>query len=660
MPEPTAAFPRRTVHLDFHNGPLIPGIGADFDPATFAQPFVDAAVDSVTVFAKCHHGLLYYGTDRPERHPGLAPDLDLLAGQVEALHAAGIRAPIYLSVQVDEWAAREHPEWVALDDEQRMVKWGGSAYTAGWHVLDMSSPYADHLAEQVEEVVRRFAPVDGVFLDMCWDQPSSSRWAHDGMRRAGLRPADAEDRKRYARSNALAYMRRYRDLVEKALPDDAVQGVWFNSRPKTNLAQEHRLLRHVEVEGLPTGGWGYTYLPYVARFVRPLGLPTLSHTGRFHESWGDNGGFKPQAAMDYECSQILSLGLTNGVGDVLPPRGVPSPAAYQRIGHAFRHVRDCEPFLEGGTSVAEVALLVDPELGDAPGPSGTGAVRALQQLRQQFDVVPPASDLSAYRVVVVGESTAVTPEVRAGLEAFRAAGGAVVLVGAALRGTDGEPSLADLPVDLHGPSEHPVVFVHREGSWADGLAADVVLPVRPERATARAGARVLARVALPYVDRDWDTFSGHAYAPVGSVTDDVLVAVGDRVVAVAAPLFEAFAAHGHEQHRELLGEALDAVLPQPLVRAGGPRHLETTVVRTPSSTVVHLLSYVSSRETPKLDLVHDAFPLVGAEVSLRTDAAPSRVHLEPAGQDLDVTWADGRAHVSVTTTDGHAMVVFDD
>ncbi|WP_035803832.1 alpha-amylase family protein [Kitasatospora mediocidica] len=53
---------------------------------------------------------------RPERHPGLSPGLDLLSEQIEALHAVGIRTPIYLSLQVDEYAAREHPEWVAHDE----------------------------------------------------------------------------------------------------------------------------------------------------------------------------------------------------------------------------------------------------------------------------------------------------------------------------------------------------------------------------------------------------------------------------------------------------------------------------------------------------------------------------------------------------------------
>ena len=40
-------FPRRTIHLDFHTGPDIPDVGAEFDVDAFARTFVDAHVDSV-------------------------------------------------------------------------------------------------------------------------------------------------------------------------------------------------------------------------------------------------------------------------------------------------------------------------------------------------------------------------------------------------------------------------------------------------------------------------------------------------------------------------------------------------------------------------------------------------------------------------------------
>ncbi|MCH8177361.1 MAG: alpha-L-fucosidase, partial [Proteobacteria bacterium] len=144
---------------------------AKCDPEEFARTFKEAHADSVTVFAKCHHGLLYYDTDRPERHPNLPRDLNLLGEQIDALHRVGIRAPIYISLQCDEYADNTHPKWRALDADNKRVKHGG-AFTAGWQIMDMSSPFQDYFAEQLDEVLKTFGPIDGMFIDMCWDQPS--------------------------------------------------------------------------------------------------------------------------------------------------------------------------------------------------------------------------------------------------------------------------------------------------------------------------------------------------------------------------------------------------------------------------------------------------------------------------------------------------------
>jgi hypothetical protein len=164
-------------------------------------------------------------------------------------------------------------------------------------------------------------------------------------------------------------------------------------------------------------------------------------------------------------------------------------------------------------------------------------------------------------------------------------------------------------------------------------------------------------VVTPYFPRSWDRFCGHSYTPPADLTDEVAVAVGGRVAAVTVPLLAEFHEHGLEAYRHLLGAALDRLLPNPLIRAGGPVHLETSVVHTATYTVVNLVSFVPSRETPALDLVHDPFPLVDVPVALRLDGAPNSVRLQPAGQELSWDHAGGYLHVRVTALEGHAMVV---
>ena len=76
----------RQIHLDFHTSEHIPGIGAAFDPDDFVATFKAANVDSVTIFAKCHHGWSYYPTKVGAPHPNLArPDLQRNAAQRRAV-----------------------------------------------------------------------------------------------------------------------------------------------------------------------------------------------------------------------------------------------------------------------------------------------------------------------------------------------------------------------------------------------------------------------------------------------------------------------------------------------------------------------------------------------------------------------------------------------
>jgi Hypothetical glycosyl hydrolase 6/Beta-galactosidase trimerisation domain len=657
MTSSTGTFPHRTIHLDFHTGPNIPDIGKDFNPTEFAKTFKDAHIDSVTVFAKCHHGLLYYDTDRPERHPGLPRDLDLMGEQIKALHAVGIRAPIYLSVQCDEWAANEHADWIAMND-LKQVKRGDSAYKAGWQILDMSSPYADFLAEQIQEVLDKYSPVDGIFLDMCWDQPSSSKWAKEGMIRSGLDPADEVQRAEYARAVAHIYMERYRDMIEPHLREDTEQGVWFNSRPKTRLHEEKKFVRHIEVESLPTGGWGYAYLPYVARFVRPLGLPTLSHTGRFHKSWGDNGGLKPKAALLYECAQILSQGLTSGVGDLLHPTGVPNKAVYDLIGEVYAHIEACEPFVLGGILQSEIALVVDPELGDAPGQSGIGAVRALQQLRKQFDIVGPDATLGDYSLVILPETTIVDAALAKSLSAYLKAGGSLIISGEAAVDADGKPVLAEQGIETHGASPFSHTFLAPKGALAKVTTPyNSVMYERTIRITPTGSAESLTGVIEPYFERTWDHFSGHDYTVADKESRYSAIVKNGKVITFGAPFLRAFGMHGNAIYRDLIGGAIDLLLPEPLIRDNGPKHLEATIVRTDEATVVHLLSFIPARLVENFDIVNDAIPVANLALEVKLDAKPTSVTLQPEGRALEFDYADGYLSTNLSFADGHTMVV---
>ena len=162
------------------------------------------------------------------------------------------------------------------------------------------------------------------------------------MTNAGLDPTIAADRDKYAKSVVHGYMEKYNNLIA-SLNRGKLIPVWYNSRPKVCLPQEAKYLQHVEIEALPTGGWGYTFFPVNIRFARNFGLPVVGMTGRFHKSWADFGGMKPRAALMYECAQMLAHGAGCSVGDQMHPDGTIDKAVYQLIGSVYQYVEKCEP-----------------------------------------------------------------------------------------------------------------------------------------------------------------------------------------------------------------------------------------------------------------------------------------------------------------------------
>ena len=80
-------LPYRQIHLDFHTSPYIKGIGENFDSREFIKTLKDAHVNSINLFAKCHHGMYYYPTKIGTMHPNLT--FDLFGEQIKACKPSG-------------------------------------------------------------------------------------------------------------------------------------------------------------------------------------------------------------------------------------------------------------------------------------------------------------------------------------------------------------------------------------------------------------------------------------------------------------------------------------------------------------------------------------------------------------------------------------------
>ena len=86
----------RQVHLDFHTSEHLKEIGSCFNKSEFQESLIKAKVNSINLFAKCHHSWSYYPTKIGRIHPNL--NFDLLGEQIKACKEIGIKTFIYYTM----------------------------------------------------------------------------------------------------------------------------------------------------------------------------------------------------------------------------------------------------------------------------------------------------------------------------------------------------------------------------------------------------------------------------------------------------------------------------------------------------------------------------------------------------------------------------------
>ncbi|MDX2065888.1 MAG: alpha-amylase family protein [Fimbriimonadaceae bacterium] len=637
----------RQVHLDFHTSEHIPDVGAEFDAEHFVATLRRASVDSVTLFSRCHHGWIYHDTKFPNRHPNLTRNL--LAEQIRACHAADIRCPIYITVGWDEYAARTHPEWLELDETGRHCGPAPSPLQPGWRNLDFASEYIDYVIAQTEEVCDLFGDeVDGFFFDIIFQRGVHSEACLARFRKEGWDPTDATAQQRMR--DLLVYECVSR--IESAVRAKQSYGTVFFNGGHVGPAFRKMLAHytHLEVESLPTGGWGYSHFPMTARYSRTLNPQFLGMTGKFSESWGHFNSYKPQAALDFECLSAVALGGRCSVGDQLPPGGRLDEMTYDLIGRTYARIAALEPWTESAVGFAEIAVVNAEQFNTSQArmdPRNVGATRMLLEGHHQFDLIDTEADYSHYRLLILPDVIELSDEQADKVDAYLVAGGCVITSGSSGR------NLTHRAAEFTGESlPYSPDYLHSD--WLLREDSAIVMYERGEEIRPRAGAEVLATVTEPYFNRSYARFVSHAHTPPAHRTDQPALVQRDRVITFAHPIFTTYAIHSMTHHRDLVLAAIRRLLPDPAVRSNGPRSLQILLTDLPDARrVVHLLHYVPERRGLHLDIVEDPMPVVGLNLDLAGSWSARSV---PDGSPLAATLRDGRTAIEVPTFAGYQAI----
>jgi Hypothetical glycosyl hydrolase 6/Beta-galactosidase trimerisation domain len=658
----------RQIHLDFHTSELIPGIGSRFDSEDFGRTFADASVNSVTIFSKCHHGWSYHPTAVGKMHPHLS--FDLMRQQIDSLHKYGIKAPIYLSAGWDELAAREEPGWRVVTPEGVLVRQRADAMGAGWAFLDFGSPYLDYLCRQVEEVMVAYPDGDGIFIDICFQLISCNAWAQTRMDKQGLDWTKPEDRLVFTEQVQIEFFERVTAAVRK---HDAKKRLFFNfGHVRRGRRDILKYFSHLEIESLPTAHWGYEHFPISGRYVDTLGIEFLGQTGKFHHVWGEVGGYKKPDALLYECGAILAQGAGCSIGDHLHPTGAMDKTTYSAIGHAYAHVKACEPWAEGSRNRAEIGLLSAeaakrPRLAGIPGnheDADEGAVRILLEGKFSFDVVDLDSNFAGYALLILPDDVFVAPELRGKIEKYARDGGRVLLTGSS--GIDGQNGFVfDVGASWEGESpnkqgDYVLPVAHLRASFVN----DPLFMYAPSQRIKTSSGVSLGVIYDPYFDRAPNHFSGHVNTP--SQPDpsgfDAGVEKG-QFIYIAHPIFTCYKKVGAVAMMELAHQVIKRALNRrKMIETSLPCAGRATLRHQPDEDrdILHLLHATpvlrGSIRGDSIQPIQDLLMLRDIEISVQTAGNVRKVRAVPLGAEIAFTQSEGRAIFRVPELRGHQMI----
>ncbi len=662
----------RQIHLDFHTCEHLMDIGSEFDAEEFARTLKQAGVNSITCFARCHHGWLYYPSKQyPEKiHPHLK-NHNLLPDMIEACHRYDIRVPIYITVEWDEQIRSEHPEWRVMDANGKV---GDGPYKDSFYQnLCVNTPYRSYLKEITKEILQTM-PTDGLFFDIVTPQDCSCPYCLAQMKQQGVDAYDKAQRLAFAEQKINSFKLDMTAFVHSLCPDCSV--FYNGSHINPSIRNSIGAYTHFELESLPSGSWGYMHFPVVMRYARTLGLDCLAHTGKFHTEWGDFHSFKNQEALEYECFHMLALGAKCLIGDQLDPCGKLSQPVYKLIGNVYHQVEKKEPWCAGAKPVTEIGVLAPKGFYsgshlDLPD-SLLGAVKMLEDRSYQFDIIDGLSDFSRYNLLLLPDEVEISQELERKLCFYMQQGGSIVASYESGLQPDGTmrlipaQPLAEQTRDLDGNlvrgkfyvSNNYADYLIPKGKIGAGLPeTEHVMYAKGLEVQAMNGSEVLLPAISSCFNRDWRHFCSHRQTPSsGKPSYDAVIRQGNLIY-FAHPIFKIYQERGAKWCKTLLFNALDMLLPHRIIAHQGPTTLHLYLNQQPlqSRYVLHALHYIPLHKS-SIDIIEDIIDLYDVAVQLHVPKNIKAVKYAPSGETVPFTQQEDIVRFSIPKIHGHEMV----
>ena len=651
-------FPSTQTHLDFHTSPDILGIGSKFSKENFQKALKIGNLESITIFAKCHHGLCYYPTKVGTMHPNLM--FDFTGAMLEAAHEIGVRAPIYITAGWSDLDAVGHPEWREVTKQGKyhvcssfdpLASPDSPRGFGSWQMLCLNDgEYAKHIYELTEEICKRYLVVDGLFYDICvMTDACYCETCKKGMIESGLNPLVEEDARHYFIIKRQTFMQKCSDILKKYHPNATI---FFNSGGADQYKpQYHMYQSHFEMEDLPTAWGGYDKLPIRAKYFSNTGKNYIGMTGKFHLDWGEFGGFKSKEALKFEVASMALYGAGCSIGDHMHPDGEMELQTYENIGYAYQYLKQIAPFCYGGKSTANIGvyLSLDPA-------ENEGISLILLENQLDFDVILH-NNFEQFDIVIIPSKVVLEEEALALLNSYIEKGGKLIFMADALV-KDGKFQI-DCGLEYIGMSEYDCDYLI-SCEKQENLPNAPMLCYIPGHRTKNIDAQIKAEFITPYFNRTYAHFCGHKNTPYNKNSLHFpAIAKKNNIVYLSHSLPKLYHTFGSIFHKYYFIFALKNIYQGGMVTVEGLGSQGRCRMIYQEEEKRYCLNIVYGTPIKKgcAEIIEDIMPIYNIKVTVSIKQPIQKVYLGVTGEELVFQSFDDRIEFIVPKIQCHTSII---
>lgn len=618
---------RRRLLVDMHIPDWDERFLSAYDPELVAAAAEDAGAEGVMLYFQSHVGLCYYPTKVGVRHRA-AQHRDLAGESLRALQSRGMPVCAYYSVNFNNRAWLDHPEWRLEPAAPSVV---GILPRERYGIVCLNNPeYRAFVNAQIAEIAEY--PVDAFFFDMVWWNGvcicPSCRTRYRNEEQAEIPETVDWSSPDWTRFQAA----RERWLTDLAV---SLRASAQNQRPGADVYHNFALglsnwTRGVSFNSVAghdfLGGDFYGGRPEQMLITRLMLNLTPNRPAEFMTTVATNltehTGLRPASLVRTKALAGLTADAAFLAIVAIDPDGRLDPEAMARIRAGFEMTRPFDDYA-GGEPIETVAVYCsdyskcDAEdrrpVAQAPAASAPdyphfhallGACRVLQQAQIPFGVATRLNlaELSRWPVVVLPNVERMSDEeAQAFREYVRRGGKLYASRRTSLHAVDGGPVTDFALADLFGCH-----FEEQENGRVIYVSADGDRPLvhwnAPDRRTGTVGisadgAERIASLTLPYghphpgaaTDQYWSSI--HSTPPWEQTEHPVIVrqSYGSGAVIYSAADIEAAQT---PEHDALFLRLISQLLPErPRVEAKTHPFVWLSAFEQPDRIVVHLLNY---------------------------------------------------------------------